>query len=86
MGEVVDLYTEEMQDTDGKAIPKITGVRLNTGTIYHCKAVIICTGTYLNARCLVGETITETGPGGMRRARDSWNPYKTLQNRYARQN
>ena len=68
MGEVVDLYTEEMQDTDGKAIPKITGVRLNTGTVYHCKAVIICTGTYLNARCLVGETIMETGPSGMQRS------------------
>lgn len=68
MGEVVDLYTEEMPDAEGKAIPKITGVRLNTGTVYHCKAVIICTGTYLNARCLVGETITETGPGGMQRS------------------
>ena len=68
MGEVVDLYTEEMLDADGKAIPKITGVRLNTGTVYHCKAVIICTGTYLNARCLVGETITETGPSGMQRS------------------
>ena len=68
MGEVVDLYTEEMLDADGKAIPKITGVRLNTGTVYHCKAVIICTGTYLNARCLVGETIMETGPSGMQRS------------------
>ena len=68
MGEVVDLYTEEMQDADGKAIQKITGVRLNTGTVYHCKAVIICTGTYLNARCLVGETIMETGPSGMQRS------------------
>ena len=68
MGEVVDLYTEVMPDAEGKAIPKITGVRLNTGTVYHCKAVIICTGTYLNARCLVGETITETGPGGMQRS------------------
>ena len=47
---------------------KIAGVRVHTGTIYLCKAVIICTGTYLNARCLVGESITETGPSGMQRS------------------
>lgn len=50
------------------AAKKVTGVRIHTGTIYDCKAVIICTGTYLNARCLVGESITETGPGGMQRS------------------
>ena len=48
--------------------PRIVGVRINTGTVYRCRAVIICTGTYLNARCLVGESITETGPGGMQRS------------------
>ena len=48
--------------------PRIGGVRIQTGTVYTCKAVIICTGTYLNARCLVGESITETGPGGMQRS------------------
>lgn len=46
----------------------VTGVRIHTGTVYACKAVIICTGTYLNARCLVGESITETGPSGMQRS------------------
>jgi len=44
---------------------KITGVKILTGGIYECKAVIICTGTYLNARCLCGEAITYTGPNGM---------------------
>ena len=48
--------------------PRVAGVRIHTGTIYTCKAAIICTGTYLNARCLVGESITETGPGGMQRS------------------
>lgn len=47
---------------------RITGVRIHTGTVYSCRAAIICTGTYLNARCLVGESITETGPGGMQRS------------------
>ena len=56
---MTDLLTEE---------GRITGVRVHTGTVYHCSAVIICTGTYLNARCLVGESITETGPSGMQRS------------------
>lgn len=44
---------------------KIAGVKILTGGIYECKAVILCTGTYLNARCLCGEAITCTGPNGM---------------------
>ncbi len=47
---------------------RICGVRIHTGTVYDCRIAIICTGTYLNARCLVGESITETGPGGMQRS------------------
>ena len=48
--------------------PRVAGIKIHTGIIYTCKAAIICTGTYLNARCLVGESITETGPGGMQRS------------------
>jgi tRNA uridine 5-carboxymethylaminomethyl modification enzyme len=44
----------------------ITGVRTESGEQIPCDAVIVCTGTYLNARCLYGETITHTGPGGLR--------------------
>ena len=47
---------------------KITGVKTFTGTIYHCKAVVLCTGTYLKARCLTGESITHTGPNGLQAA------------------
>ncbi|MCL1883400.1 MAG: tRNA uridine-5-carboxymethylaminomethyl(34) synthesis enzyme MnmG [Defluviitaleaceae bacterium] len=47
----------------------ITGVRTDSGSAVECDAVIVCTGTYLNARCLVGETITHTGPGGLKNAR-----------------
>ena len=44
---------------------KITGVKIYTGGIYECKAIILCTGTYLKARCLCGEAITHTGPNGL---------------------
>ena len=37
---------------------KVIGVKILTGGIYECRAVILCTGTYLNARCLCGEAIT----------------------------
>ena len=47
---------------------KIIGVKTFTGTVYECKAVILCTGTYLRARCLCGESITYTGPNGLQAA------------------
>ena len=46
-------------------LQKITGVKTVSGGIYHCKAVVLCTGTYLRARCLTGEMITYTGPNGL---------------------
>ena len=63
-GEVCEILTEE--GADGK--PVVCGVRIFTGTIYECKAVILCTGTYLKARCLCGESITYTGPNGLQAA------------------
>lgn len=54
--------------TEGDGKKKITGVRTFTGAIYECKAVVLCTGTYLNARCLCGESITYTGPNGLQAA------------------
>ncbi len=47
---------------------KITGVKTLSGAIYHCKAAIICTGTYLKARCLYGDVIEHTGPNGLKAA------------------
>lgn len=61
--EVCELLWEE--ETEGK---QITGIKTFTGTIYECKAVILCTGTYLRARCLCGEAITQTGPNGLQAA------------------
>ncbi len=43
----------------------IVGVKTVSGTVYHCRAVILCTGTYLRARCLTGEMISYTGPNGL---------------------
>jgi len=58
--EVTEILTESQ---DGKNI--VTGVKIFTGGIYESKAVILCTGTYLKARCLCGEAITYTGPNGL---------------------
>lgn len=58
-GEVTKLLTE-----DGK----ITGVELYSGAVYHCKAVVLCTGTYLKARCIYGDVSNYTGPNGLQAA------------------
>ena len=47
---------------------RITGVKTYSGGTYHCRAVVLCTGTYLRARCLCGEMITHTGPNGLQPA------------------
>ncbi len=44
---------------------RLVGVKTVSGAIYHCKAAVLCTGTYLRARCLTGEMITYTGPNGL---------------------
>ena len=46
----------------------ITGVKTYSGAIYHAKAVILCTGTYLKARCIYGEISSYTGPNGLQAA------------------
>lgn len=58
-GEVSEIIVE-----DGK----ITGVKTISGAIYHCKACVLCTGTYLKARCLYGDVIEHTGPNGLKAA------------------
>lgn len=61
--EVCELLWEEVE-----GLKKITGVKTFTGTSYECKAVVLCTGTYLKSRCLCGEAITYTGPNGLQAA------------------
>ena len=43
----------------------LKAVKTQTGATYYCKAAVLCTGTYLRARCLTGESITHTGPNGL---------------------
>jgi len=43
----------------------VTGVSTVSGTVYNCRAAIICTGTYLRSRCLYGDVIQHTGPNGL---------------------
>ena len=47
---------------------KVTGVQTFSGAIYYCRAVILCTGTYLKARCIYGEVSSYTGPNGLQAA------------------
>ena len=58
--EISNIITDESNN--------ITGVKTVSGATYNCKAVIICSGTYLNARCLTGEMITYSGPNGLQAA------------------
>lgn len=57
--EVTEILTE-----DGR----ITGVKTYSGAVYHCKACVLCTGTYLRARCIYGDVSTATGPNGLQAA------------------
>ena len=43
----------------------ITGVKTASGAVYPCRAAILCTGTYLKARCIYGEVSNYTGPNGL---------------------
>lgn len=58
--EVAEIITDEENH--------ITGVKTFSGATYECKAVVLCTGTYLNARCLYGDVINYTGPNGLQAA------------------
>ena len=57
--EIVNILVE-----DGK----VTGVQTYSGAIYHCNAVVLCSGTYLKARCIYGDVCNETGPNGLQAA------------------
>ena len=57
--EIVNILTENNE---------VTGVQLYSGMIYRCKAVILCTGTYLKSRCVYGDVSMSTGPNGLQSA------------------
>lgn len=68
-GEVAELLAE-----DGK----IKGVKTTSGAVYHCQAVILCTGTYLKARCIYGDVSSNTGPNGLQAANHLTDSLKKL--------
>ena len=68
-GEIAELLAE-----DGK----IKGVKTTSGAVYHCQAVILCTGTYLKARCIYGDVSSNTGPNGLQAANHLTDSLKKL--------
>ena len=91
--EITQLLTEEISETaDGgpeaagaaKKDPekagnkRICGVVTRSGAIYHCKVCILCTGTYLRARCIYGEVSMYTGPNGLQAANGLTDSLKEL--------
>ena len=65
--EITDILAEE-----------VVGVQTYSGAIYKCKAVILCTGTYLKARCIYGEISNATGPNGLQAANYLTDSLKSL--------
>ena len=66
--EVSEILTEDDlsdQKSAENMRKQIAAVRTVSGAMYFCRAVILCTGTYLKARCLTGEMISYTGPNGL---------------------
>ena len=71
--EVCELLWEDVENKK-----RIKGVKIFTGAVYECKAVVLCTGTYLRARCLCGEAITYTGPNGLQAANHLTDSLKSM--------
>ena len=68
-GEISELLVE-----DGK----ITGAKSFSGAVYYVKAVVLCTGTYLKARCIYGDVSEPTGPNGLKAANHLTDSLKSL--------
>ena len=61
---IVQAEVTEIMAEDGH----VTGVKIFSGATYYAKAVVLCTGTYLKARCLYGDVVNHTGPNGLQSA------------------
>lgn len=68
--EVADIMTDDDNN--------ITGVKTYSGAVYHCRAVVLCTGTYLKARCIYGDVSSYTGPNGLQAANHLTDALKRL--------
>ncbi len=56
----------------------IKGVKTVSGAVYHAQAVVLCTGTYLRARCIYGDVSNPTGPNGLQAATHLTDSLKSL--------
>lgn len=65
---ITAVLVDEAVDGESEAKPKISGVMSNTHAIYKCKAAVLCSGTYMEARTILGEVINESGPDGLPRS------------------
>ena len=63
--EVTDILTETNPESGKRTV---TGLQTYSGAIYRCRAVVLCTGTYLRARCIYGDVSMQTGPNGLQAA------------------
>lgn len=67
--EVTEILAEE---------GRVTGIRTLSGAVYHCRAVVLATGTYLRARCIYGDVSNPTGPNGLQAANHLTDSLKAL--------
>ncbi len=72
--QIVQAEVTELLKEEGH----VSGIRLYSGAVYHAKAVILCTGTYLRARCIYGDVSNETGPNGLQAAKYLTDSLKSL--------
>ena len=63
--EVTDILTETNPESGKRTV---TGLQTYSGAIYRCRAFVLCTGTYLRARCIYGDVSMQTGPNGLQAA------------------
>ncbi len=68
--EVAEIITDENKN--------VTGVKTYSGALYNCRAVVLCTGTYLKARCIYGDVSNYTGPNGLQAANHLTESLKSL--------
>ncbi len=71
---IVQAEAAKILTEDGK----VTGVETTSGAVYEAEAVILCTGTYLRARCIYGEISSYTGPNGLQAANSLTDSLKEL--------
>lgn len=63
---ITGVLVDDSLTEDGRA--KVAGVISGTNAIYKCKAIVICSGTYMEAKTFLGEVINESGPDGLPRS------------------